>query len=135
VRLDVGAVRRAQVRAPNRAGRGAIARLLGDDGADLISRSGLERRLRRLARAAGLRAPQLNRRILGRERDFAWPQQRLVVEVDGHAFHAPRGARETDHERDAELVLAGWRVLRFTGAQVFGDEAGVVALLARAAAP
>jgi very-short-patch-repair endonuclease len=132
VRLDVAAVRRAQARAPNRPGRGAIARLLGDDGADLRSRSGLERRLRRLARAAGLKPPLVNHRILGRERDFAWPDRRLVVEVDGHAFHAPRGAREADHERDAELVLAGWRVLRFTDAQVFGHEAGVVALLARA---
>ena len=52
--------------------------------------------------------------VLGHERDIAWPQLRPVIEVDGHHYHAPRGARETDHERDAELVLAGWRVPRFT---------------------
>jgi very-short-patch-repair endonuclease len=132
VRLDAPAVRRAQARAPNRRGRGALARLLGDDGAELRTRSALERRLRRLARGAGLPAPLVNHRVEGRERDFTWPAERLVVEVDGHAFHAARGARESDHDRDAELVLAGWRVLRLTYAQVFGDPAVVSARLARA---
>jgi very-short-patch-repair endonuclease len=131
VRLDASAVRRAQGRAPNRRGRGALARLLGDDGSELRTRSALERRLRRLAADAGLPAPLVNVRLEGRERDFAWSAQRLVVEVDGHAFHAPRGAREDDHERDAELVAAGWRVLRFTAAQIFGDPAAVVVQLAR----
>ncbi|HXS43329.1 MAG TPA: type IV toxin-antitoxin system AbiEi family antitoxin domain-containing protein [Solirubrobacteraceae bacterium] len=132
VRLDAGALRRAGARAPNRRGRGAIARLLGDD--ELRTRSNPERVLRRLARAAGLAAPVVNERVVGSERDFAWPGQRLVVEVDGHAVHAPRGAREVDHERDAELVLAGWRVLRFTADQLEHEPAGVVALLRRALA-
>jgi very-short-patch-repair endonuclease len=132
VRLDARAVRRAQARAPNRRGRGALARLLGDDGAELRTRSALERRLRRLARDSGLPAPRVNHRVEGRERDFAWPGARLVVEVDGHAFHAARGAREADHDRDAELVLAGWRVLRLTHAQVFGEPAAVSARLAQA---
>ena len=70
--------------------------------------------MRRLARDAGLPPPRVNAIVLGHEQDIAWPQLRLVIEVDGHHYHAPRGARETDHERDAELVLAGWRVLRFT---------------------
>ncbi len=132
VRLDAGAVRRAAARAPSRRGRVALARLLGDDGG-LRTRSGLERRMGSLARDAGLPTPLVNHRVLGRERDFAWPAQRLVVEVDGHAFHAVRGAREADHERDAELVVAGWRVLRFTDAQVAGDSGRVAAALSAAA--
>jgi very-short-patch-repair endonuclease len=134
VRLDATAVRRAQVRAPNRRGRGKVARLLGDDGTMLRTRSGLERHMRRLAREAGLEAPLVNHRILGHERDFAWPRHRLVVEVDGGPYHAARGAREVDHERDAGLVLAGWRVLRFTDAQLDHDAAAVTGRLARAAA-
>jgi very-short-patch-repair endonuclease/predicted transcriptional regulator of viral defense system len=132
VRLDADAVRRAAARAPNRRGRGALARLLGDDGADLRTRSALERRVRCLLREAELPQPLVNARVLGHERDFAWPVQRLVLEVDGHAFHAARGAREADHDRDADLVLAGWRVLRLTAAQVFGDAAAVTARLAQA---
>jgi very-short-patch-repair endonuclease len=130
VRLDVFAVRRAAARSCGRRGRVNLARLLGDDGSNLRTRSRLERRMRRLARHAGLEPPLINQRIHGHERDFAWPAQRLVVEVDGHAFHAPRGAPEHDHDRDAELVLAGWRVLRFTDAQVFGDARRVRAALA-----
>jgi very-short-patch-repair endonuclease len=134
VRLDAAAVRRAQARTPGRRGRAALAQLLGDDGAELRTRSALERRVRRLAKEAGLPAPRVNHRLAGRERDFAWPEQRLVVEVDGHAFHAARGAREDDHERDAELVLAGWRVLRFTSSQVAGAPHAVAARLAQAVA-
>jgi very-short-patch-repair endonuclease len=119
VRLDAAAVRRAQARVGSRQGARAIARLLGDGA--LRTRSGLERALLSLCNAAGLPRPRINATILGRERDAAWPQARLVVEVDGHAFHAPRGAREDDHERDAELVLAGWRVLRFTDTQLDAD--------------
>jgi very-short-patch-repair endonuclease len=129
VRLDASALRRAASRAPNRRGRGSIVRLLGDD---VRTRSGPERRLRRLAREADLPAPRVNCRILGHERDFVWPELRLVVEVDGHAVHAPRGAREVDHDRDAELVLAGGRVLRFTDHQLEHEPGRVRARLARA---
>lgn len=132
VRLDADAVRRALARAPNRAGRGKLVRLLGDD---VRTRSGLERHLRRLVREAGLPAPVVNRRILGAERDFAWPDRRLVVEVDGRRYHEPRAARERDHERDARLVLAGWRVLRFDDVQLAHEPATVVAVLTQALAP
>jgi very-short-patch-repair endonuclease len=46
--------------------------------------------------------------------DFAWPDLRLVVEVDGFAFHADRAAYRRDRERLNELERLGWRVLRFT---------------------
>jgi Protein of unknown function (DUF559)/Transcriptional regulator, AbiEi antitoxin len=135
VRLDAAAVRGAQGRAPNRPGRGRLARLLGDDGRKLRTRSGLERHMRRLAGQAGLDPPVINVRILGRERDFTWPRHRLVVEVDGGPYHAPRGAREDDHDRDAELVLAGWRVLRFTDAQLDHEPDTVIARLRQALRP
>jgi very-short-patch-repair endonuclease/predicted transcriptional regulator of viral defense system len=130
VRLDGAAVRRAAERSSNPRGRVALRRLLGDE---IRTRSGLERALRRIAREVGLPAPLVNHRVVGRERDFAWPALGLVVEVDGHAYHAPLGARERDHERDAELVLAGWRVLRFTDAQVGNERDRVRAALVAAA--
>jgi very-short-patch-repair endonuclease len=130
VRLDADSIRRAAQRSPGRRGRRSLARLLGDD--ELRTRSRPERLLRRLCRDAGLPAPLVNHRIMGRERDFAWPRERLVVEVDGHAIHAPRGAREADHQRDAELVLAGWRVLRFTADQLDHEPTATTTLLRRA---
>jgi very-short-patch-repair endonuclease len=130
VRLDAEALRRAAARSSGRRGRVSPARLLGDD--ELRARANPERVLRRLARAAGLAAPLVNRGVRGRVRDFAWREQRLVVAVDGHAVHAPRGAREVDHARDAELALAGWRVLRFTADQLEHEPAVTVALLRHA---
>lgn len=56
--------------------------------------------------------------VNGAEVDFAFPRERLVVETDGWEFHGTREAFETDRRRDAELIAAGWRVMRFTWRQV-----------------
>ncbi|MGZ4269809.1 MAG: type IV toxin-antitoxin system AbiEi family antitoxin domain-containing protein [Solirubrobacteraceae bacterium] len=127
VRLDTAAIRRAQQRAPNRRGAANITRLLGDE---IRTRSALERAFRRLCRDHDLPAPRFNQRVLGHERDAVWPAQRLIAELDGHAFHAPKPAREADYERDAALVAAGWRVVRFTHDQVFHEPDAVAARLA-----
>jgi very-short-patch-repair endonuclease len=50
--------------------------------------------------------------------DFSWRGDRLVVEVDGYAHHRSPSAFERDRKRDVRLVLAGWRVLRFTWLQL-----------------
>jgi very-short-patch-repair endonuclease len=41
-----------------------------------------------------------------------------VVEADSYTWHRSPSALNTDRERDVMLTLAGWRVLRFTHAQV-----------------
>ena len=55
------------------------------------------------------------------ELDATWPEQRLVVEVDGWAGHGTRRAFESDRARDRELVVAGWRVIRLTWRQLDED--------------
>ena len=50
--------------------------------------------------------------------DFAWPDVWLVVEIDGFAFHSSESAFQSDHDRQNELELAGWTVLRFTAKDV-----------------
>lgn len=52
-------------------------------------------------------------RLVGRV-DFAWPELKLVVETDGFAFHSDRERYRSDRRRGNALVLAGWRVLRFS---------------------
>ena len=42
----------------------------------------------------------------GHEVDMLWREQRLVVEVDGFAYHSGRAAFERDRRRDAALQAA-----------------------------
>ena len=65
------------------------------------------------------------RTLLGYEVDFRWPRHDLVVETDGGEFHRTRLAFEEDRRRDAALVVAGHRVLRFTHARVTDEPAAV----------
>jgi very-short-patch-repair endonuclease len=66
--------------------------------------------------------------------DYAWPARLVAVECDG-GQHAPGGGRHNTDEDRFKLNLAaalGWRVLRFSGAQLRTDPAGCVALVRRA---
>ena len=54
----------------------------------------------------------------GWEFDFAWPQIRLAIEVDGRGRHQrPKGEREDCEKLNAALEQ-GWRVLRYPAASV-----------------
>jgi very-short-patch-repair endonuclease len=83
----------------------------------------------RLCRDAGLPRPAVNVPIVGLEVDFVWPSQRLVVELDGYAFHRDRGSFERDRRRDARLQLAGYRVVRVTHRRLAEEPEAVVAEL------
>ena len=83
-----------------------------------VTRSEMEERFLRLCDDYGIRRPNVNPRIEGEEVDFAWRDVRLVVEVDGYRYHRAPSRFESDRERDVELVLAGWQVLRFTWTQL-----------------
>lgn len=61
-------------------------------------------------------------------------EQRLIVEVDGFAFHSTRQAFERDRLRDAELQPAGYRVMRVTWRQIATTPEAVIARLAAALA-
>jgi very-short-patch-repair endonuclease len=132
--LDVRAMRRCLARHPGRHGARPLRRVL--DAYDPETRSILERAFLRLCRDHGVPRPLVNRVLVGAERDFAWPDVRLVVEVDGAAFHAPRAKRNDDSRRDVDLGIAGWRVHRLTTERVMLDPAGTAAavLALRAAA-
>jgi len=100
-----------------------------------ITRSEAERRLLELIRAAGLPAPHCNARVLGFEVDMVWPDLRMVVEVDGYAFHGTREAFERDRGRDARLIAAGYRVLRVTWRQIVEEPMRVIATIAAVLQP
>lgn len=96
------------------------------------TRSGGERALLRLLRAARLPTPRTNAAIAGFTADFCWPDQRLIVELDGYPFHGHRAALERDHRRDIAHRDAGYEVLRFTWRQFEEAPVYVVTAIARA---
>jgi len=53
--------------------------------------------------------------------DFAYPNLKVGVEVDGHDFHKTKEQRTKDAHRDRVLTKAGWTILRFTGSEIFSN--------------
>jgi very-short-patch-repair endonuclease len=110
-----------------RKGTGRLSSLLAHHRPMPETRSELERRFLRLCRDAGLPPPAVNVPVAGFEVDFLWPGARVVVELDGYAFHGDRAAFERDRERDATLQLAGYRVLRVTYRRLLKEHDAVIA--------
>jgi very-short-patch-repair endonuclease len=76
--------------------------------------SAAERRLIAILRDAGLTGWQ---RAVGFERwmiDFAFPDAKVAIEVDGWAYHSDVERFRADRSKGNALVRAGWRLLRFT---------------------
>jgi very-short-patch-repair endonuclease len=61
--------------------------------------------------------------------DALWPRKRLVVELDGFAFHRHRAAFERDRARDAGFLAAGFAVLRLTHRRLLEEPEAVAAQL------
>jgi very-short-patch-repair endonuclease len=83
-----------------------------------ITESEAEEAFLAIVRSAGLPDPVPQCRVVGKRRDFVWPEQRVVVEIDSHTFHNTPQAFERDRVRDNEVTLAGWTHLRFTRRRV-----------------
>jgi very-short-patch-repair endonuclease len=99
-----------------------------------ITRREAERRLKHLLRRAGLRPTGTNVHVESHEVDVLFAPQRLIVEVDGYAFHRTRRAFEKDRRRDADLVAAGYRTIRVTWTQLTAEPERVAARLGAALA-
>jgi hypothetical protein len=62
----------------------------------------------------GLPTPVFNERLAGYEPDAYFPNERLIVELDGWEFHNDRWAFEDDRERDAAMLALGIATVRIT---------------------
>lgn len=82
------------------------------------TRSELEDRFRTLLLDANLPTPHFNATVeldeLTIEADVAWPDHKLIVELDGWQSHGTREQFRADRARDRAAQLAGWIVLRYT---------------------
>jgi very-short-patch-repair endonuclease len=120
-----------------RPGSARLARIIATGPAP--TRSELEDAALDLMLRGGLAHPDVNvSMIVGGRRvipDFRWPEQRLVVEADGAAWHDDQLAREDDAERQALLEADGERVLRITWDQVIARSGQTLARIRAAGAP
>jgi very-short-patch-repair endonuclease len=120
-------------RSPHRPAGARLAKLARvRDRASTVTRSDAEECFLALVRKARLPEPAVNVRVGRYIADFLWREQRLIVEVDGYAFHSSRRSFERDHERDLVLKAAGFDVLRFTRRQIVEEPELVIARLAQA---
>lgn len=126
----------ALVLTPARAGNRDRRALLLDSRDEPWSEA--ERETHRLLRAAGITGWETNYPLemhSGRYWiDVAFPALKLAIEIDGREFHNTPEAFESDRWRQNDVVLAGWRVLRFTANMVRDHPQIVRATIERALA-
>jgi very-short-patch-repair endonuclease len=97
-----------------------------------FTRSEAERQALKLIRRAGLPTPECNAKVHGYEVDLLWRDLRLIVEIDGYAFHSMRSSFEQDRRRDQQLTANGYRVIRITWRQLIDEPEAVLVTLTRA---
>lgn len=125
-RLTVGELSRC-LRQVNRRGRRRIRRLQA-----LIDargpgrpapRSRVERRVDELLRATSLPEPAREYPLPGWDPgdgfvDRAWPEVRLILEVDGRSWHARESTMAKDRARDRAAAASGWQTVRVLDEEV-----------------
>jgi len=135
---SVVAVERAldDVARRGRAGAGVIRNVLNERALGQARPDGLlEARMARILREGAMPSPhfqfevRVNGRLIARV-DFAYPDIRLAIEVDGFEVHGTPSAFQKDLERQNRLTAAGWTVLRFTWLDVVRRPEWVVSQIA-----
>ena len=129
--FDLRALEGGAARANGHRGAGVLANLVARWNDHGLTEEGIEERFFSACDAAGLPRPVANQWLVLLDRqvkaDFLWAAERLVVETDGRASHSTRAAFEDDRRRDQSLLLAGYRVVRFTWRQVAAEPERVTA--------
>jgi very-short-patch-repair endonuclease len=97
-----------------------------------VTQSTMEDRFLTLCARHRLPRPHTQYRIGAKRYDFAWPQQRVVVETDSWVAHANQVAFQADRAASNALQLAGWLVLRFTWADLTRRSRKVAATVSQA---
>lgn len=127
----------ARVARKGRRGVGVIRPIIEERaGWDGVTESELEDRFRRVVTEAGLPMPVSQYVVKDRDglfvcrADFAYPERRLLIELDSEAFHMDRTTFRSDRSKQNEALALGWRTLRFTWHDLMRRRAEVLRVLA-----
>jgi very-short-patch-repair endonuclease len=117
---------------PGRRGNRLLREIAGRCGDGAAAES--ERVLHRLLQRAGVSGWVPNHRIwsdgaLIAVADVAVPAAGLIIEIDGWAFHSDVDRFQRDRQRQNALVALGWRVVRFTWADLTQRPGYVIAMI------
>ncbi len=119
----------AQVRNKGRYGSPRARILL--QGARDGARSQAERLFLQLLKTHNISGWTANHRVGDYVVDVAFAAPKIVVEIDGWAFHTDPERFEKDRRRQNALILMGWQVLRFTWRDLVERPDAVIAELKR----
>jgi very-short-patch-repair endonuclease len=89
------------------------------------ARSGAEILAMETLRNEAFVLPRLNFRIAGEEADLSWPEQRIIIELDGGPFHQDVGE---DERKDRIWREAGWQVRRLPTDHVYERPRSLISL-------
>ncbi|MFA5891326.1 MAG: type IV toxin-antitoxin system AbiEi family antitoxin domain-containing protein [Actinomycetota bacterium] len=119
--------------------RGArrLQRLVDERAARGVTESPVETSVLQLIRSRRLPLPMLQYVVTDAGRfiarlDFAYPDQRVAIEVDGFRHHDTRATFDDERARGNAIEALGWRILRVTAAHLERDPDAVIAWIARA---
>jgi hypothetical protein len=127
-----------RLRSQGRTGACALKRLLEERASGIVHLdSALERRFSVALQQAGLPRPAEHYDVVegGRhvaELDFAYPRERLGIELNGASIHRRHSVWQRDQQRLSDLAAVGWRVLHVTWSQLEMNEAAVMDSVRRA---
>lgn len=102
--LHEGALREIVKRSPGQRGVKPLRELAVTARGQAPTRSNFEDAFLRFAKRYGLPMPLVNVRVAGHLVDAYFPEHKLVVELDGWAFHNDRATFKNDRDRDADLL-------------------------------
>jgi hypothetical protein len=105
-------------RFPHHPGAGRLGGFIKRKGGP--TRSGFEDDFPAFCRRFGLPEPVMAAKVAGCEVDALFPDEKVIVELDGWDFHCSRESFENDRERDATTLAAGCVTVRLTWERMHG---------------
>ena len=108
-----------------------LRELIKDRDAGALNKE-LERRFDRLLRSSELPYPARQHPFRSYKIDFAYPDLKIAIELDGVRTHGSAAALNRDLERQNALALDRWLILRFDWKRVTREGEAVLAEIEQA---
>ena len=119
------------MRHKGRRGIRKVRALIDRDAPPSVTIAEAHRRLLELIRSSDLPHPRTEVRIDGKPADIVWEEAKLVVEMDGAAFHNTPSRIERDKLRDTKLAALGYLVIRVTWTELTKRPTALVSRISR----